>query len=197
MIEINVAPNSLRKKRRSSFSLGLNMPIEIVVGSVAGMIIALVVAHLLLVFISTVQLIKYKGLETRWSTMQPLKKSADRVISEMRLLQGKNKDIQGIMGDNKILWSKKLNVLSDILPKGVWLKKISLSENKFFIEGSAISRQKTEMANVHKFTLNLKGSESFLDNFEDLELGAINRKKVEKIEVADFLITVKIKENEQ
>ena len=57
-----------------------------------------------------------------------------------------------------------------------------------------ISKTKKEIINVHSFTATLKDDQEFMSDFEELDLGSIQRRRIQKIEVADFLITTKIKE---
>ena len=63
----------------------------------------------------------------------------------------------------------------------------------FFIEGSAISKQKKEMASVHSFVSKLKEQGAFLDKLHDLDLESIQTRNVNKIDIADFMITTKLK----
>ena len=120
------------------------------------------------------------------------KENVDKVIQEMRDLQARHKAIEKITTDDRIIWSQKLNVLSDSVARGVWLNRVRLKDGVFFIEGSAISKQNDEMINVHSFTSSLKDEKLFLDKFVDLELGSIQRRYISKTEVADFLITAEL-----
>jgi Tfp pilus assembly protein PilN len=110
-------------------------------------------------------------------------------VSDLRALQGKVTAIEEVTSAARSHWAIKLNVISDTLLRGVWLRKIVLDTDTFFIEGSAISTQRNEMANVHDFTSQLKESEGFLQGFDNFELGSIQRRKIGKTELADFLFT--------
>ncbi|HBR14608.1 MAG TPA: hypothetical protein DD723_03560 [Candidatus Omnitrophica bacterium] len=194
MIEINLVPVHLRKKRKSQFLPGgLNIPLEVVIGLGGGVLILLIVAHVGLLFINMSQLGRHKKLQAKWEEMSPAKQNVDLVIKEMRAFQSKLKSIEAIMPKKEILWSQKLNILSDVLPRGVWLKRITLNQETLLIEGSAISRQSEEMINVHSFAANLKKENEFLEHFTEIDLGSIQRRKVQKIDIADFLITTRLK----
>jgi len=194
MIEINLIPPSFRKKRKKSFLPGgFNIPIEIIIGSAGGLLILLVFIHVFLLFTNIYKLADHRRLESKWAQLKPDKEKVDAIIGELRSLQSKQKAIEDITASDGILWAQKLNIVSNSLPRGVWLNKVSLEDGMFFIDGSAISKQGNEMFNVHNLASNLKNEANFLDRLTDLELGSIQRRNIKKIEIADFLITTKLK----
>jgi len=196
MIEINFVPAQLRKRKKMHLLGGMGIPLEKVIGLGGGLILLLVFVHVLLMLTNFGKLAQQSKLQHEWESMAPQKKEVDSIIQEMRVLQAKQDSINKILEAKNILWSKKLNIISDVLPRGVWLRKLVLINNTFLIEGSSISKQKREMINVHNLTSNLKDHDSFLDQFSGLELGSISSRNVQKIEIADFLITLKLKGNE-
>jgi len=197
MIEINLVPTNLRKrKKRNLLPGGFRIPLEVVIGIGGGLIVLLIMSHFMLSIINMTKVVKLKSLKKEWDTINPQKNKVDVVIKDMRELQQKHKAIESLITQNRILWSQKLNVLSDSLPNEIWLRKVALNEKIFFIEGSAISKHNQEMINVHKFTSNLKSQKSFLKDLTDLELGSIQRQRIKNVEIADFLITIKLKDDE-
>jgi|SRR3989338_4349703 len=194
MIEINLVPPQLRKKKKSRlWPQGVTIPPEVVVGAGGGLIVLLILVHIFLLFVNIQKMAQHKGLQRQWESILPSKKNIDGVVNELRILQGKQKATEGIVPGEKILWSQKFNILSDSLPRGVWLKKVSLEEGMLFIEGSAISTENEGMINVHKFTSNLKGQGKFLEHFAELELGSIQRRRIKHMDIADFIITARLK----
>jgi len=149
--------------------------------------------HVGLLVININRLAKHKALSDKWVEILPAKENVDKIISQLRDFQKKQNAIESLTKKSEVSWSEKINIISDSIPRGVWLKRISLTEDILFIEGSAISRQNNEMINVHAFTSNLKKSSRFLMQFDDLELGSIQRRKIHRIEIADFLISSKLK----
>ena len=97
------------------------------------------------------------------------------------------------MGGERIFWSQKLNEISDSLPRGVWLNKIILSGETLLIQGSAVSKDTTEMVHVHNFTSNLKNLKNFRSYFNDIELELIKTRKVNVTQIADFTIKGSLK----
>ena len=152
----------------------------------------LILVHVGLLMVNIFKLNYHKGLKKQWDVISPAKTNVDKVLKEMRNLQARHKAIEKITTDDRLIWSQKLNILSDGIVRGVWLTRVRLKDGVFFIEGSAISKQNDEMINVHSFTSNLKDEKSFLDKFSDLELGSIQRRNIGKTEVSDFLITAEL-----
>lgn len=193
MIDINFVPIELRKKKRSSrFPGGVNIPLEVIIGVGGGLLMLLICVHIFLFALNVQKIAAHKTLQNKWNAILPEKEKVDFVINHMRELQSR----VGAIGDatkvDGIIWAQKLSILSESLPRGVWIKKFELTDSMLFIQGSAISRLNQEMFEVHQFTSNLKASEDFLKGLDDLELGSIQSQKVSTTEVADFLITANL-----
>ena len=136
----------------------------------------------------------YRELKKQWQAISPQKEKVDGVISEMRQLQTELKTIQPIALESQVFWSQKLNILSDQLPHGVWLKKIILNKDHvFMVYGSTIVKENAELINVHRFTSNLKKDPHFLEHLSSFDLGSIQRRTVGHSDIADFLLTTKVK----
>ncbi len=193
MININLVPPHLRKKQKGKLLGKVNIPLEVIIGSGGGLLVLLGVIHVLLLFVNIGKLAQHKSLQGQWEAMRPGKENVDSVVNEMRAFEGKYKAIEEIAGKSHLSWSQKLNILSDSLSRGVWLKKISLNDEMLFIEGSAIPKEATEIISIHRLTSGLKANEAFSKHFSDLELGSIQRRKIKTVEIADFVITMKVK----
>ncbi|MBI5415785.1 MAG: hypothetical protein HZA29_03115, partial [Candidatus Omnitrophica bacterium] len=127
MIEINLIPYSLRKKRKNKFSFReFNIPPEVTIGLGGGLLVLLVVIHIVLVVVNIRNISYHKQLKRQLEAMLPQKQQSDRVVSELRSLQGTTKAMENAIPERKILWAEKLNILSDSIPRGVWLRKIKL-----------------------------------------------------------------------
>lgn len=199
MIEINFVPENLRKKRRSRTLLGRNLsfalPKEAVVGIVGGAVIFLLLVHLVLQFVIVGRYVQLKTLKREAGTMTQEKTNVDRVVQELKRLQDKEKSAEKIAGGKDISWSKILNRISDSLSRGVWLNRMTLNDTTLMINGSAVSKNKAEMINVHAFTTALKEDKEFMAFFSDLELGIIKSRMVGQTPVADFTIRADLKGN--
>ena len=93
----------------------------------------------------------------------------------------------------KIAWSQKLNDISDRIPRGVWLNKLSFDNKILIIDGSAVSKAKDEMISLGNFVENLKTTPSIIDNLDNIDLGSYQRRQIKVVEVMDFVITVRLK----
>lgn len=194
MIDINLVPSHLRKKRKGKLFAGrVSIPLEIIIGCGGGLLLLLGMIHVLLLFVNVRKLAQHNGLQKQWEALRPDKENVDFVVSEIRAVQSRYKAIENIVGKGELNWAQKLNLLSDNLPRGMWFERIALSENVFFLEGSAISRETNEIINVHRLTSDLKKNDEFMRHFVGLEIGSIQRRKIRNIEVADFVITTKLK----
>ncbi len=194
MISINLYPVELRKRKKKSLDVGFRIPPEVVIGAGGGLVILLVCVHIIFLGVNLTKLAQHKALTKEWDTIQPAKKNVDVVIKELKELREKHAALTTLLKENDISWSQKLNIVSDNLQKGIWLREFNLTKEMLFIEGSAISRQNQEMIHVHQFTAKLKKNGNFLQGFEGLELGSIQRRTLGTVEVADFLIKARLVE---
>ncbi|MFA5060375.1 MAG: PilN domain-containing protein [Candidatus Omnitrophota bacterium] len=197
LIDINLLPPDLRKKRGSKTSKDAignitNIPKEMVFGLVGGLFFLLVVFNLLLFVVTCFKWVQYSRGNKQWEIIALDKKKVDSVLGEMRSLQSKIASVEKVTTGKRICWAQKLNELSNNIPKGVWLNKISLSEKVLLIDGSSVSKVGEEMISVGNFASNLKNQKTFMNGLKNVEVGSIQRRKVQSIEIADFLITVKL-----
>jgi len=196
MIEINLVPEQLRKTRKSKtkFGSGFSLPKEAVVGLIGGGIILLLLVHALLQFFITVQFVQHKQLKGESESLAGEKAGVEVVLKDLKALQTKFKSVEKIAGTESVSWSQKLSEISLNSPRGVWLNRITLDGKVLLIQGSAVSKNKAEMINVHNFTSNLKNSEVFMASFRDLELGLIKSREINVTPIADFTIRADLKQ---
>ena len=194
MIDINLIPTNLRKKSKTPLFRGssFNLPPEAIVGLVGGLIVLLGIIHFLLLGFLGNKIAQKKQLEKSWQEILPQKQKADRLVNEWRALQAKKSDIEKMTMSRRILWAPKLNSMSDSLSRGVWLNRINLDEGVLMIEGSVVSKMADEMGSVGSLTSNLKSQERFVSGLENIEVGPLQRRKIQTTEIADFSITAKV-----
>jgi len=193
MIEINLAPESLRKKKRKTgFALarGFQVPREAIIGLVGGLLVLLIITHVVLQLYITSKYFKLKQHQQQWEQISAAKSNVDRLLMEMRRLQGNLTAMDKIRGKEWFSWARKLNELSDNLPRGVWLQKLTFEGQDLLIQGSAVSKNNTEIISIHNFTENLGKDESFMEGFNDLETGLIKSRNVQTTPVADFTVII-------
>ena len=193
MIDINLAPENLKKKKKSSTLSAMNVPQEIVVGLVGGLLALLLFVHIILQGVIFFQFIQHARLNKEWESLKPEKENTDKILTDLRVLQTKIKNVENLTTAKRILWSKKLNDISDSIPREIWLTKVSLEEKILTIEGSAVSKNQDQMVSVGNFTTKLKEQKTFMKDFSSLEVGVMQRRKIQTTEIADFSVTAKLK----
>ena len=170
-----------------------NIPREVMIG-VGGAIVAFLLCVDILVFvIKMAKFIEYHHVKSKWQAVLPDKTTTDTVKIELQDVQKEVKSMKDIMDGQAAMWSQKLNVISDSLSKGIWLRKIALIDRQLFIEGTTVSKEQNEMMNVGSFVSEMKKDPEFMKNFESIEVDNIQRRKNDALEVADFTILAKIK----
>ncbi len=169
------------------------IPEETLWGLVGGLVVVLFIVSAFLQAIIFVKFSQRAKLNRQWEEILPAKENVDRVLNELRALQSKITAIEEVTTAKRIFWAQKLNDISDALPRGLWLTKVSLDERVLLIEGSAVSKIRDEVISVGNFVSSLKNRKAFMMNLEDIEMGPVQRRQIKSAEVADFLITVKVR----
>ncbi len=199
MIEINLVPENLRKTRRGAAQTkkplvegqaGLPQQAIVTILSIfTAFLIGLLIAGQ--VYIAS-QISKRNILKQEHALVEQGRKNVEKIIKEMGELKERVKILEKVVGVKTIVWAEKLNEVSDHLPRGVWLTKVALEAKFLVIEGSAVSKTKTEIADIHALTGKLKTSKIFMANLKDLELDMIKTRAVENTSVADFKIKAQL-----
>ena len=149
MIEINLIPSSLRKK--SSNQMFANFPVDVPrqVSLIAmGCVLILVFVHVLLLGFMLVKGAVLSVRQIEWQQVSPDKKKLDALYGEADNLKKKTSGLSEVMPSRYLDWSRKLNIISDAMTKGLWLKKIVLEKAK--LEKGKTSKEKTETVKPEK-----------------------------------------------
>jgi Tfp pilus assembly protein PilN len=90
-------------------------------------------------------------------------------------------------------WAHHLNVLSDVVPEGVWLTDLSLDPDRgLVIQGSALAQGGQEMLRITRLVEGLKGDKEFGQVLQNVQIESIKRMKEEQIDVVEFTLTTKL-----
>lgn len=192
MIEINLVPENLRKKRkrRGTGAPSIStLPKETFIGVCGGFLGLLLFMHVILQGVITLKFVRHTQYKKQWEEILPEKAKVDKVLDALKKMQARVKSVEEAVGSEHILWSKKLNEISDDMAGGVWLKKIELIENTLFIQGRAVSKDNTEILRAHKFASNLKNDKGFKKYFSDIEIGIHRTTRLGTASVADFTVS--------
>lgn len=191
MIGINLLPPELRKKE-PSFKMPIPKEMLILFGGAA--ISVLVLIHLLLIGALAAKKVKYLGLNMEWQKILPEKNKIDALKNEQKEITEKIKSIEKLTKKGRISWAKKLNIVSDAVPQGVWIRLINFTGKELTIEGSSVSLRGEEVILVNKFASALKNNADFYSDFKDLEVSSIRRRQIKSAEVADFVLVATFRE---
>jgi len=212
MIEINLLPQELRKKESpfakidfSALSLK-NIPIAGVAIGVVGLVVAVQL------FVSAMSLyynVTLGSLNRRYGAIAEKKKEADALKLRTAIINKKSGAIDELML-KRFSWAKKLNALSDSMTPGIWLVELNYDEQSvdrsaaamrpgqgkgpgpagaLVISGYAAGAGEQGAALVGKFIKNLKESEVFFSDFNQIELVSIKADRVQNQEVMNFRIS--------
>jgi hypothetical protein len=195
MININLVPDNFKKQGHSwlGFLEQINIPKEILLGEGSIFFAVLIIVHVFLAggwIVAQTQHITYQN---SWKKMLPDKNNLETISQQIKDLNFRMSTINDFAVKKSIVWSQKLNDLSDLMPKGLWFKKIIWDNSVFVIEGTAFSKLFDEITLVGDFVSNLKKDEGFIKDFSSIGLDSITRSKRGMIEVVDFKITAKVK----
>lgn len=186
MIEINLLPEELRKKRikfiksdKTFFLIG---------ACLAGTLVILILGINLLICIN---FRSSRILKEKLEFLKQEAKEAELLSQELSSFKQKLRIIDELMR-RRFLWSKKLNELSNLVSPGVWLTEFFFDPQQLMrISGSVVSKKGEEMAFVARFMKNLEGDVSFFGDFKEIELEGIQRRSVQGREVVDFTLVLK------
>lgn len=190
MIEINLLPEELRKKK-SEFSFDLNMGAEKLKFWIAGGAVGILILIFMLIFTASfVRKTQIDGLLAREKDFSSKFSQVDSVSKEIAVLRAKMSALDQLT-KRKFLWTEKLNQLSDLVLPGIWFTHVYTdSENRLIIEGSVVSKSEEAMASVGKFMKNLKEDQQFFKDFKNIKLESVQRKNKEEKDMVDFKIAL-------
>jgi len=215
MIEFNLLPKDIRAARpKKASATQVTLPKVAPIPVIIGIIVVIIVSQIGLSITATMQRNRLAEISTQISAIADDEKIANILQSELNKLSRKFSVIDSL-ASGSLIWSKKLFDLSAGVTDGVWLRSLylntaelqnaagvnpmaaagygavpeQLARQVLVIEGSAVSPSSgEEAAVVGKFIESLRNSKEFFEDFEDIKLSSIQRKKLGEIESMDFSI---------
>lgn len=197
MIEINLLPSEYKTQRKNKAK---NIPINLILISINAVLLAVL---LIVTAMNVSKTVTLKALNTRLKGLAPeqqkiviLQRRADSLKSTNLLFSH--------LVDNRFIWSKKMNLLSDLVIPGIWLRSLTLerealnimldpsvpgnSINHLKINASVVSIAHDEMGTIGKWIRKLKASNDFFEDFKNIELEGVVRRNIETVEIMDFTL---------
>ena len=193
MININLLPLEIKREVEKKFqSSQSHIPLEVIVGSFGGIILIVVLIHLMLVSFSLKRIANYRNLDREWKTLESRRTVIDGINEELKNLKLEESDTRKLFLTTFHDWSRTLSAFSVDLPKGIWFNKMTVEKDDLILQGSAITRDKDEMVAAHSYVNQLKSSVFLKTKFVEFSLDSVQKHKVQKSNVVDFLIKGKI-----
>jgi len=187
MIEINLLPEELKVKRAKSFDR--KQYFIYLTPLFAGILIFM---HLYLGMLGISRSLRLNSLNKKWVALEPQRRKIASLKSQSEFSFQENNIIQELV-KKSIIWSKNLNRLSFDLPSGIWFNEVSISSKELLIRATVVSLEKNEVDLINRYMFNLKNDSDFIKDFNNLDLGAIQRKTMGSFEVVDFILTAPLK----
>ncbi|MBL7072280.1 MAG: PilN domain-containing protein [Candidatus Omnitrophica bacterium] len=201
MIEINLLPRELRKKKKKHFG---KMPPLPFLPIAAGLLAVFISLNFVLIFFEIHKKKSLNVLNEKWESMRPEREKTEKLTSEILTLEKRVAATRKIAEpDLKLV--KLLEGLSKAVNPNIWIERLdlksarqSVSGNKGFleIEGYAIGKNEQATLLVAKFISNLEGIKVFSDFSETIELKNINKRDFSGEEVMRFKLRCDFKEEE-
>ena len=204
MIELNLLPKELQRKRKPTIDL-LDLPIIPIAAGVVGV---LVVFHLLLVLVVAVKGGTLSSLQSQWKSMEPQKIITEKIASETGMLK-KRIDAVSKIAKPELSWTQLLSGLNQAVIPGIWLfdlqvnfkgkpynlKQENNTPTELILEGYSLGRSEIATSNVAKFINSLKRNEEFSGYFSGIELENVKSKiyKGQEAMVFKLICTFKAK----
>ena len=190
MIEINLLPEELRKKK-SEPAFNLNIEAEklkfLAIGGAVGILLLIVIVLFFGSFIRGAQINRLLAREKKFSDRLSKIDSINKEITVLKTKMG----VLDQLTKRKFLWAEKFNQLSDLVLPGIWFTRVYTDfENRLIIEGSVISKSEEAMAFVGKFMKNIKDDQRFFSDFKNIKLESVQRKNKDERDVVDFKISL-------
>src|ERR1039458_2799824 len=135
-IDINLIPASARRDgNRNANALTISLPQEVLIGVGAGLVFILVIVHLLLGVIWMTGMGRMSVYQAKWQLVQPQKTALDAIKKETGDLKDKINTISDVTTKKMVLWAPKFNAISDALPRGLWIRRMTLDKTGLTMEG--------------------------------------------------------------
>ena len=191
MIKINLLPAELRPKKKTT------LPVKPMSLIGVGIVVILILIHVLVGMKINQEKERLSLLKKEYEAIRPeyervLKLKADKEMLEAKVALMEKLLIQ------RLLWAKKLNQFSDLMPPSVWLSSVSVVTRAetptLVIRGKTYSDKGEKMVEqVGDFMRRIKGHAAFFKDFTNVELVSTERETIGKTELMRFELTCQFK----
>ena len=193
MVQINLLPVAAKKEQK--IKTVLKIKVGPLIFALVGVVLAVVVCWTILGIRLSGQRKQLTQRQEQLNTLRSSLKNLDRQNQDKRQFQRRLEFLEAEL-KREVFWAENLNRLSNLVPPGIWFKKIFLHTAKekrlkkyasLRIDGSVISLRGEEMIDlIGEFMNALKKDELFSEQFSEIRLLSSKRSKSGKFEIMDF-----------
>lgn len=202
MIELNLLPKELRRKRKKR--KGAELPKIPMLPIAVGIIVVLLFTHLGLMILARGNRKLAEELATKWDEMKPQRDKTDDIAKEINALQKRIDAIRKIAKPD-LDWARLLGGLNQAIISNIWLSEFSISTRKqqrgkeqveetplsLDLTGYALGKSEIAMSTVGRFMESLKKNKNFFGYFKEIELQNIRNAMISGQEVMMFKLICK------
>lgn len=184
MIEINLLPKNLRKVEKK-----VNLPYK---AYVVLLVIFLLLLHALLFSLCVFKKIQVVSFTHVWDELTPKSKDSSLMREKIKVFEVDVGSMKKILA-RRVVLTDLFSELNNAIPKGLWLERLSYSEEGLVLQGSVVSLSQNEMTIIGKFLQALKSSNVFSSIFSKIELSSVQRRMIKTYDVVDFVLVGEFK----
>ena len=183
LLRINLLPEGARRANQQSVQQFYRTPLAGVAGA---LVLLLALSMQVPLQLNQKQL---DALNAKIRRLEPRQTEVKRVQELLGRLRAQRDAFDGLkMGSSS--WAQRLNVLSNVTPKGVWFTELSLDRSKgLVIQGMALAAQGPEMVTVTRLVQDLQSDAHFASIFKQVQLESIKRIQQDGFDLVQFTIT--------
>jgi Tfp pilus assembly protein PilN len=188
MLTINLLQAGARRTGSAALQQLHRMPL---VWVALALLVAIPLALLVPIYVNRHQLTR---LTAGIQALEPKQRELDALRRLVQDLQAEEAAFRSLRRE-PVLWARRLNILSDLTPDGLWFTDLTLDRAKgLVIQGSAVGRQGSDMVSVGRLVQDLKAAPEVLAAVKDIQIESIKRVQEREVEVVQFTLACALRE---
>lgn len=188
MLKINLLPESARKASLSPIEQLHRTPLMWVA---AGVLVGIAMLFAVPSYFREAEL---RQLQAKSQRLEPKKAEVDRLQQYLQQLRAQETAFRSVKRGHGT-WSRRLNILSDVIPEGIWFTDFVLDQTKgLVIQGSAIGQGGGETVSVGRLVQELKANPDFASAVKDIQIESIKRIPEGELELVQFTLACTLKD---
>jgi hypothetical protein len=203
MIEINLLPQELKKKRDIFLKLDLKR-VDIkrvpLLKLTAGVLVLLVLTQIILLLAGTLLNTQLSSAIKTYESLLPQKREADALKAKVSGINKRSCAIDELIV-KRFSWARKINNLSDCMTQGIWLSELYYDERPIpgsaktvmpgalVISGYAVGAGEEGTALIGGFIKGLQDNKDLYSDFTSINLLSTKSETVDKHDVVSFKLS--------